>query len=842
MRRIRVIALLGASILATPVAAQDMPGTAQAREEDGLAVSNDIVVTARRREETLQDVPQTVNVVTSDQIDKLNVRTLNDIQSLVPGLTLSGGGSFSTTATVRGVAFNVEASGNNPTIEFYLNDAPISSNFLFQSLFDVGQFELLRGPQGTLRGRASPSGSITVTTKRPDLTQAGVIMNATATDTHAYKIDGALNVPIIENVLGLRIAGVADWNQNDRVRTIRAIDDPTHSLDPFRSTQAIRASARFEPADFASFNFMAQILDQKNGNYQQVQSASLVTGQPLTGQLIRPYDRLAITDLGSRAGQYQQMYVWNAEFRFAGQKLNYTGTHNKQDLVSISDNDSADYFAPPRFAVRERTFADPVGNRQVCSGNQDGLRLSLTNGEYYQCTNSLASRNSHELRLSSDAPIAGIFDYVVGALYDKNTNQNYLTQETPLLAAPTFLLAVNLTPIISLSGSTEKSFFGNLTAKLGGFELSGGLRHINYKNYSSISVSGATLNDVTNDDKATVYTGSLKYKFNDSLMAYALVGSSWRPGVRVVGNFSARQSARERSFLNLDPETSTSYEAGIKASFMDGRGRINLSVFQQDFDNYVFRGPGVYYVNYRALTATVTVPEVASFNYVAAVPVRVRGIEGEASFKITPNWGITANASYADGKIRGGTIACNDLNGDGIPDANSVQPTLAQLQAAVGAGQNVAQCSGFRSRANLTPKFNANLQTEAGFKIGPVDAFARGLATYTGSNDGDPNNSFDDVGDYTVVNLYAGLRDPEGAWEISLFAKNVFNKRVVFAGGGNFGVGTAPETTTLTTLTFGPTGQPTGSVSSSFSAPYYPVSILPPRELGISMRFAFGSR
>lgn len=90
----------------------------------------EIVVSARRRTESLQDVPQTVNVVSSDQIDKLNLRTFTDIQTLVPGLTLTGGGSFSTAATVRGVAYNVE-TGADPTVEFYLNDTRSRRIFCF---------------------------------------------------------------------------------------------------------------------------------------------------------------------------------------------------------------------------------------------------------------------------------------------------------------------------------------------------------------------------------------------------------------------------------------------------------------------------------------------------------------------------------------------------------------------------------------------------------------------------------------------------------------------------------------------------------------------------------------
>src|SRR5690606_6925928 len=122
--------------------------------------------------ESVQDVPQTVNVVTAAQVEKLNIREFQEIATLVPGLTMEKTSAFSSTTTVRGVAFLPEASGNNPSVEFYLNDAAIQSNFLFQSTYDIAQFELQRGPQGTLRGRASPSGSILVRSRRPDMDEA----------------------------------------------------------------------------------------------------------------------------------------------------------------------------------------------------------------------------------------------------------------------------------------------------------------------------------------------------------------------------------------------------------------------------------------------------------------------------------------------------------------------------------------------------------------------------------------------------------------------------------------------------------------------------------------------
>jgi iron complex outermembrane receptor protein len=97
---------------------QAAPSTADALDNSGeLAPTDEIIVSARRREESVQDVPQTVNVVTSAQIDKLNIRTFAEVASVVPGLTLTGGSSFGSAATIRGVAFSPEASGNNPRVD-----------------------------------------------------------------------------------------------------------------------------------------------------------------------------------------------------------------------------------------------------------------------------------------------------------------------------------------------------------------------------------------------------------------------------------------------------------------------------------------------------------------------------------------------------------------------------------------------------------------------------------------------------------------------------------------------------------------------------------------------------
>lgn len=867
MRKFHAAIAAGVSLFAiAPQAyAQDKPDDTQATD-DAVAPGGDIVVTARRRDESVQDVPQTVNVVTAAEIQKLNLRNFQDIQTVVPGLNLVSNSAFSNQATVRGIAFAPEASGNNPSVEFYLNDAPISSAFLFQSTFDLGQFELQRGPQGTLRGRAAPSGAIAVTTRRPNLDEVGLAVNGSLSDIKAYKLDGAVNIPIIKGMLAVRLAGVVDENQTNRVRSFYEGIGPDYSKAPFRKTRAYRASVRFEPTDWLSANVMYQNLRTRDHTYNAfvstslidptaVATASIVNGTDYT-PIIRPFDRLALDEQGSWSTQKQDLLIGNLDIRFAGQKLSYVGAYNKQDNKILAAQDNGDFFSPVRgLAILARLPADPVGFDQVCTNAVLSTGGVLSTGSYDQCTHTVAKRRSHELRLSSETRIGGIFDYVIGAFYDHNDNPTNLTTETPVLSSissaviagttPARLLTTSRTAILRRGTSTEKSLFGNLTAHLldDRLELSGGLRYISFKNNSLPTLQGSSSGTLpcaelttltcsalgvgdTSKTNATIYTLSAKYKITPDVMVYALTGSSWRPGPKVVGDFSTAQSVREQSFLNLPPEKSKSYEVGLKTSFMNRKGRFNLAFYHQTFDNYPFRGPSVFYVSTSTSTGT-AVQSVANFNFVSPVPVTVNGVEGEFSYQFSDRFSIGLNASYADGKIKNGTIACNDLNGDGVPDINPATPTLLALQTAVGAGQTISQCSGINRRSTFTPKFSANLQGEYNANLGAnTQGFLRGLVTYYGKTEGDPDNAYDQVGAYGIVNLFAGLRAEDGSWELTAFAKNVTNTQKVLSVGGTV------LTTSLRSAT----------ASGTFASQYRSVSVTAPREFGVSMRIALGSR
>ncbi|MBB5686763.1 TonB-dependent receptor [Sphingobium boeckii] len=817
MKKISVFYMLGASMAALTA----MPSMAQEAETPAAQTDSYeppvIIVEARRRGEDVQDVPAVINAVTAESINNLNFRQFNEVQSLAPGLELStNANGIGGNARLRGVNFDANASGNSGTVEFYFNDAPISPGIILQQMYDIGQIEVQRGPQGTLRGRASPSGSITIATRKPDLNEFGGFVDMTGNDIGTINVKGALNLPIIEGIAAIRVSGLWDENEGDRVRPINS---SFGGVDPHSRTKSGRIVAAIEPTDWIKLEGTYQYMDRAARTYDQAISFSEVNpGATPSPILITAKDRLSIQEQARTISQRFDIYNWRSEFSAAGQRLIYQGQYSRQEFHSTDNVDRANLF---------------VGR------------------DVNQVTNTIAKGTTHEIRLQNDERVLGMFDYVVGFFDSKLNPPTSLTSPTIVRLPVAFgggIAQVVQTPISRTGTSHEQSFFGNLTAHIGeSTELSGGVRQISYTSENFLTVNGATIAADRQDADKLIYSASVKHNFSSDFLVYAATGSSFRPGINVVGDFNIAQSPLEQSFLNLPPETSKSYEVGFKSTLMDGKMRFNLTAYHQKYKNFPFRVPnnGVYYVNTVALrdaqgNVTGTAQQVNSFNFVGAVPVEVNGVEGELAFDVSDNWNIGLVASYALGKIKNGAIPCNDLNGDGVPDAVGAAPTLAQLQAAVGTN-NLSSCD-VTQRSAFLPPVTATLQSEYKLAVSnSVDGFVRGLLNYNGKSMGDPGNNFDDVGAYSLLNLYTGIRDPDGAWEVSLFAKNLLNTTKVLSR-------TTPLFTAYQQLGFAGqfdgNGRPvfTGPTAGTTTSTYTGGTLTPPREFGLNVRFFFGSR
>jgi iron complex outermembrane receptor protein len=814
MRHRIPIAMAGASLLVlaltSAASAQQAPQSAPAA---GATTLGEIVITARRRAESLQEVPQVVNAVTADTLQKLNIQEFRDIQSVVPGLTLAQSSTgYQSGASLRGVTFDVN-SGAQPTVAMYLNDAPVETNFLFQSLFDVGQIEVLRGPQGTNRGISAPSGAITMTTRKPDLSDIGGYIDATATDIGGRNIQGAINVPIIKDVLAVRAAVLLDQNRFDGVTSIHS------NIEPRQVTGAERISLSFEPSDRFNANVAYQHLDRDLTDFYQV--AGVGNGTP-TDPAIAPDQRVAVQDMPNRIHAHYDVVTAQIDSRIFGQHLSYVGSYQHEHLTTASDQDKGDLLP--------------------------GLSFTQSNVIGRQAT-------TQEIRIASDPAPGRFFDYTAGAFYQWQSNSVDVTQTTFTSGAfgppngPYSAAAFNpkfTAPVMIAGPNTlqETSIFGSVTFHLGAnTELTGGVRHIisiddnatvlttgpgytasalplhiagftlnsclgifksSYANECDLPIPANTLvQNLRERNKFTpnIYNVSLSHHFTRDFLAYVNTGTSWRPGPTAVGIFNATNDPALNALTFLQPETSRSYEIGIKSTWFDNRARANLSVFRQRYHNLIV-GPGqsVSYVSNSG-----TGPSVSSANFTANADALVQGVDFDGALQVTREWNIALQASYADGKVAGNSkLPCNIPNGAGGFTYNT--------------DGVISMCPG--GSVSRNPLWNASLQTEYVRPVADaVDGFVRGLFTYYPENNRiEPGSGFV-APSYTLANLYAGVRSQDGAWELSLFARNLFNKTA--------------------TLDLASTPLLLGTLTSGYSQV---LQMTPPREIGVHLRYAFGSR
>jgi iron complex outermembrane receptor protein len=801
----------------------------------------DIVVQARRKGELQQDVPLVVNALPAAELEKLNIRDMHDITAVVPGLTLTTNpNGIATTATLRGIDDNVNASGNNGTVEFYLNDATITPSVLLQAMYDVSQVEVLRGPQGTLRGRASPSGSITVTTTRPNLYTYGGYAEGTANNIGGVNVNGGINVPLIQGMLAVRVAGLVNDDEGNRVHSI---NDPNQ--DPYSHTHAERVTVRFDPIE--SLDIVASYEDfaNKYQHFDQVESANFADPTRAASPVfITPKQRLAVETAAARTSQEYKVYNLQAEWKIAGQKVNYVGAFSNQLTIAGAPNDQGGIFST--FPGNAASPNDPF---------KTGFATAFTLQNAAQTTQTLNREMSHEIRLSSDERVFGMFDYVLGAFYRQQSAPFDLWSQTPLFfdpsgAAPTKAtpIAESLSPLVPYvntniiqSGAKdfERSIFADATVHLtDADEISVGGRYIDFTTRSLITISGVgAFNNPKDHFTHMIYSASIKHRFNDSLMVYFNTGTSWRDPVRTnqIIDATGRDNAPYGALLKLytnPPETSVSYEAGIKTDWLEKRLQVDVTYYHQDFTNFIYTPPSTQIAaRFAVVNGTATTPgsnDVFILNnsnpgLAVGVPAKVDGVEADIAFRATPHWNMSADLSYSMSQIENGKVPCN------------IGATTPQQILAASGGQQIVTCS-TNTRASFSPPFAADFQSEYSRPIMEnYDGFIRGLLQVYGANQNDPSNPLSAVPAYALANLYVGVRDPHSKWTITGYVKNIFNTQEVLQRNAQ------PATAAYAFTNLAPPPFSSGG-AGALTSTYRSIPIMTaPQEIGVSFKYQFGS-
>ncbi|MGE0742505.1 MAG: TonB-dependent receptor [Hyphomonadaceae bacterium] len=245
-----------ALLWATTVLSLAVPAMAQAQTAD-----DEIIVTARRREESQQDVPLAVSTLSADQMERANVTDVNSLQGTVPNLVISpgqGSGSSTPVFAIRGLSQQDLTHLSDPSVSLYINDVvvprPIGGNVGF---FDVQNVQVLRGPQGTLFGRNTPGGAVLVTTRLPTNDFEGYI-SQTVGNLETYNTEAAINFPV-GDALSIRIAGmhresdgfIEDVNTGQNINTV--------------DESGLRISADFHPNNAFNSVFIVDFAETDNG-------------------------------------------------------------------------------------------------------------------------------------------------------------------------------------------------------------------------------------------------------------------------------------------------------------------------------------------------------------------------------------------------------------------------------------------------------------------------------------------------------------------------------------------------------------------------------------------------
>jgi iron complex outermembrane receptor protein len=733
----KAILLSGAGVLTFMLAE---PALAQTAPAESIQIE-EVVVTATKRSENIQNVPSTVTAVTGETLQKLNILSFQDVQKLTPGLVLDNGGGRAQKISLRGISFDPDTAAS-PAVQVYWNETPINASTAFRAMYDVGQVEVLRGPQGTLRGQTSPAGAVTIVSRRPDFNAFGGNVFQTVGSDDLFNTQAAVNVPLVEGKLALRVAGLYNHDRDgiENAYSGRKNSDTAHS---------VRASLGWRPTDDIEVFLVHQVLNDR------LVSQPLVVGAPITsvgqtGPSLTVDDRKSVVEGAADYYHKSALTSLSATWNFDGHRLSYIGGYQRTTDTSARDQDTANVVKG--FSDTQNVFATAHQLTQE-------LRLESTDrhfwnylfGAYYGKTNAFAT-------------------------FDQNVNIYFGVYQPPGFTLP-------LSGVSKPAESKDVAFFTDhrfaLTSR---DDLELGLRWQRHESTAQnlIGVAGPpapVLPDDFVNRKSSAWTGSASYKhrFTDDLMAYASYGRGFRPGGTTQFVTNAALTPQYRVYQD---ETSDSFELGVKSQWLDRRLQVNADIFHQKIDGYISRvnavnargaavpgepagpGPGGSYP-YDAGTGGI--------NLNTNGDAVITGAEFQVTGVITEGWQATISASYVDAHYDNALLYCNDGNNDGVPDAGSgyVQP-----------GRQVSVCASNSKLANdagLQPgKFNLSFNTEYVRNVGAVDLFARGLARYTPKSY--LPNEDRHFSAYTTVDLYLGVRSADRAWEASLFAQNLFDK------------------------------------------------------------------
>jgi iron complex outermembrane receptor protein len=710
-----VAGLLATTMLGAPGWAQEVAAPVASADDIGA----DIIVTAQKRSESLQNVPISIQVLGTKKLDQLNVANFNDFTKLLPSVTFQTAQPGQTTVYIRGVASGGDGnhSGPLPSVGVYLDEQPVTTigGTLDIHIYDIARIEALAGPQGTLYGASSEAGTIRIITNKPDpggwagainvegntVSHGGVggkvegFVNAPLTDRSALRVVGwyQRNAGFIDNVPGTRTFLPATDGSVVKKNNAAFVKNNYNTVDVAGGRAALKIDLddnwTVEPTVFGqsqinhgAFGFDPSLGDLKVQHFAPefyrdrfVQAALTVTGK--IGNFDLTYagaylDRKvhSSSDYTDYAEQYDSLYA---------------GAGGIAQYFYFTDN-AGKHIDPSQTIVGADHFTKVSQELRIASPVDQPFRV--VGGLFYQ-------RQTHAIH--QDYQVAGLADNLSvnghpGTLW--LTQQNRVDRDYAVFGEASY----DIVPSVTVTGGARYFKYDNTLIGFFGFGRDPNGPPYNAAGSSRTGVAGcftttgATLRDnptgkllptavaggpCTNlgvpngnrvdpkdaSDTGFTWKGNLTWKIDSDHLVYATASRGFRPGGI---NRRAGIAPYASDFL-------TNYELGFKTSWFDRALRFNGALFWQDWDKFQFAFLGA-----------------NSFTEVHNGPnARIKGIEADLNWTAAPGLSFVVAGAYTDAKTR--------KNLCGIDD-----PTYG----CTGTGNFIQAPSG--TRLPITPQFKIN--------------------------------------------------------------------------------------------------------------------------------------
>lgn len=605
-------------------------GNAQAQADNAPATSadqgNEIIVTALRRSERLQDVPAAITAIDSSTLAAKGAQDYRDYLNTVPGVNFSDNGYRSSRITIRGISDGIGAT--DPLTGVYIDEAPITEGgqpTLDPALYDVERVEVLKGPQGTLYGSGSMGGTVRVITKKPRLDAFEGSVQGTISDTEHggwnRRIDGMLNVPIDRDKIALRVS--AGYRKDDGwINDTFRNDKNANTVEKYNA----RAQLLLKPAPDTSITFGA-LYQKENLGIPAFADRSLAGYQQ--SRVFR------------QSGKSEsQLYSLTVEQNFDSMSLISATNYLKKDSVNNID----------ATATLNRLVKALAG---VTMGADEGAGVT-TPGNLRLFT--------QEVRLASTGTRP--LEWLIGGFYshtDTDIPQTFDFSQAPStvghFTADEFYVSRTESRTRQLAGFGELTY--NITDQL---SATAGLRVFDVNQYtvstgSGLLNGGNTTQILRAHKSSTTQKFLIKYQATPDNMVYAQAVQGYRNGgpnyavpMAACGTYLAAlgYSSAPSSF---GPDKLWNYEIGTKNTFAGGRATLNAAA---------------YYIDWTDIQSSVGLG--CGFGFTAnAGKATSKGFELEAS--VRPLAGLTLNGSvsYTDARIKDAAPGTPARNGNRLP-------------------------------------------------------------------------------------------------------------------------------------------------------------------------------